>query len=346
MNGTCSSSATISVTFIQQPSADAGKGGNECDLNFVLNAVPGPGIGTWSKVNGPGNVTFTPNANTYNATVTVTQFGSYDFAWTEVNSQCTSSDIIRVTFHDLPPVSAGADVLLCKGSNVQLNASGTGTFSWAPAGSLNNPFIPNPVASPASTTAYTVTLTDQWGCKNTDQMNVEVREQPVADAGPDQILEFRFDTHFAAGTLGPNQTGEWSILEGKGDISDKNNPSSLVSNLGIDNNSFVWRVSNGACPEATDTVNIVVHNLIIPTLITPNLDGNNDYFVIKGIETLGTTSLTIFNRWGGKVYSSDNYDNSWDGTDDNKNQLPEDTYFYILKAKNGMAFKGYVVIRR
>jgi hypothetical protein len=163
MNGSCSNSATISVTFIQQPSADAGKGGNECDLNFVLNAVQGPGVGTWSKVSGPGNATFTPNANAHNATVTVTQFGAYDFAWTEVNSQCSSSDIIRVTFHDLPPVSAGADALICKGSNVQLNASGAGSFSWLPAGSLNIPFVPNPVASPSETTAYTLTLTDQWG---------------------------------------------------------------------------------------------------------------------------------------------------------------------------------------
>jgi len=346
MNGTCSNSATVSVTFIQQPSADAGKGGNECDLNFVLNAVQGPGVGTWSKVSGPGNATFSPNANTHNATVTVTQFGAYDFAWTEVNSQCSSSDIIRVTFHDLPPVSAGADALICKGRNTQLNASGTGSFSWLPAGSLNNPFIPNPVATPSETTAYTVTLTDQWGCRNSDQVIVEVREQPVADAGPDQVLEFRFDTRLAAGSLQSNQTGEWTILEGKGDISDKNDPAARVTNLGIDNNSFLWTVSNGACPSATDTVNIMVHNLIIPTLITPNLDGNNDYFVIKGIETLGKSSLIIFNRWGARVYENDNYDNSWDGTDDNKNQLQEDTYFYILKSEDGMTFKGYVVIRR
>jgi len=346
MNGTCSGTATISVTFIQQPSADAGKGGNECDLNFVLSAVQGQGVGTWSKVSGPGNVTFTPNANAHNATVTVTQFGAYDLAWTEVNSQCTSSDIIRVTFHDLPPVSAGSDAIICKGSNVQLNASGTGSFSWLPAGSLNNPFVPNPVASPSETTVYTVTLTDQWLCKNTDQVNVEVREQPVADAGPDQTLEFRFDTRFAANSLESNQTGEWTIFEGKGDISDKNDPVARVTNLGIENNSFVWTVSNGACPSSTDTVNIMVHNLIIPTLITPNLDNNNDYFVIKGIETLGKCSLMIFNRWGAQVYKNDDYDNSWDGTDDKKNVLQEDTYFYVLKSDEGMTFKGYVLIRR
>lgn len=345
-NGSCSGNETVSVTFIQQPSANAGRGGNECDLDFVLNAVQGTGVGTWTKVSGPGNATFRPNANTPNATVTVTQFGAYDFAWTEVNNQCSSSDIIRVTFNDLPAINAGADALICKGGNVRLNATGTGSFSWEPAGSLNNPFVPNPLATPGETTTYTVTLTDQWGCKNSDQVTVEVRTQPVADAGPDQVLEFKFNTRMAAAPLEKNQRGEWSVIDGKASFSNKNDPATRVSDLGIENNTFVWTVTNEACPPSTDTVNIFVHNLIIPTLITPNLDGNNDYFVIKGIETLGKTSLVIFNRWGARVYEKDDYDNSWDGTDDNSNQLAEDTYFYILKSEEGMTFKGYVIIRR
>jgi gliding motility-associated-like protein len=346
VNGTCSSSATVTVTFIQQPAADAGTGGNECDLNFVLNAVPGTGTGTWTKVSGPGTVVFIPNANQYNATVTVSQFGSYDFAWTEVNSLCSSVDIVRVIFHDLPPVNAGTDMLLCKGKSIQLNASGSGSFSWSPANLLNNPYIYNPVATPEATTSFTVTLTDQWGCKNSDQVNVEVRVQPVADAGPDQMLEFLFETNLQAVAPGTNQTGEWTLLEGEGEISDVNNPSTRVSDLSLEVNSFIWSVSNGICPLSTDTVNIIVHNLIIPTLITPNLDGNNDYFVIKGIESFGQTSLTVFNRWGAKVYESNKYDNSWEGVDDNENPLPEDTYFYILKPEKIKTLKGYVVIRR
>lgn len=346
VNGTCSSSATVTVTFIQQPRADGGPGGNECDLNFVLNAVPGTGTGTWAKVNGPGTVVFSPNANQYNATVTVSQFGSYDFGWTEVNSLCTSTDIVRVAFHDLPPVNAGTDMLLCKGKGAQLNASGSGSFSWSPASLLNNPYINNPVATPVTTTLFTVTLTDQWGCKNSDQVNVEVRAQPVADAGPDQVLEFLFETNLQAVGPGTSQTGEWILLEGEGEISDVNNPTTLVSDLSLDVNSFIWSISNGICPVSSDTVNIIVHNLIIPTLITPNLDGNNDYFVIKGIESFGQTSLTIFNRWGAKVYENNKYDNSWEGVDDNENPLPEDTYFYILKPEKRKTLKGFVVIRR
>lgn len=346
-NGTCSNSSTTTVTFIQQPSANGGNGGDECDLNFTLNAIPGAGVGTWSKVSGPGNATFTPNASQYNAVVTVSQYGSYDFAWTEVNSLCTSTDIVRVAFHDQPVISAGSDALLCKGRNIQLNASGSGiTFSWTPTNSLNNPNIINPVASPATTTTYTVTMTDQYGCRNSDQVIVEVRVQPVANAGPDQVLEYIFETNFEASPLTANQNGEWTLLSGDGDILDIHSPTSRVTQLSIEKNSFIWTVTNGICPVSSDTVNITVHTLIIPTLITPNLDGKNDYFVIQGIESLGKTSLIVFNRWGAKVYENTDYDNSWDGTDDNKNQLQEDTYFYILNSEITKSIKGYVVIRR
>ncbi len=347
VNGSCSSSATVSVTFIQQPPADPGHGGDECDLNFALHAVPVPGTtGIWTKASGPGNATFTPNPNQYNAVVTVTQFGAYDFAWTETSSICVTRATIRVVFHDLPPVNAGADALLCRGRTIQLNATGTGTFQWTPANLLNNPNISNPVASPSVNTTFTVTLTDQWGCRNSDQVNVEVRVQPVADAGPDQVLEYLFETNMEAATPGTNQSGEWTLLSGKGKLSDINSPSSHVSELALDVNSFIWTVTNGVCPVSSDTVKILVHNLKIPTLITPNLDGNNDFFIIQGIETFGNTTLTVFNRWGARVYQNEKYDNSWNGVDDNENPLPEDTYFFVLKPEKSRIIKGYVVIRR
>jgi gliding motility-associated-like protein len=347
VNGTCSSNASINVTFIQQPSANAGNGGDECDKTFALNAILTSGTGTWTLLTGPGTATFSPDANHPNATVTVSQFGAYDFQWTVVNSLCTSSDAIRVTFHDLPAVSAGADLAVCKGSSIQLNATGTGTFLWTPANLLNNPAIPNPVATPVKATVFTVTLTDQYQCKNSDQVNVEVRTKPVADAGPDQVLEYLFETTLDGSALSANQTGEWTILSGSGDFADINNPVSAVSNLALGINSFVWTVSNGVCqPPDADTVKITVHDLVIPTLITPNQDGKNDYFVINGIETLGNTSLLIFNRWGARVFENSKYDNKWDGVDNKNNPLPEDTYFFILRPEKSKAISGYVVIRR
>jgi hypothetical protein len=54
-------------------------------------------------------------------------------------------------------VSAGQDVSICAGGSVQLNATGASNYMWAPAAGLSSDFISNPMASPTSTTTYTLT---------------------------------------------------------------------------------------------------------------------------------------------------------------------------------------------
>jgi gliding motility-associated-like protein len=346
VNGPCTGTATVTVSFYEQNSANAGNGGNECDRNFVLNAIPGSGTGTWTKFSGPGDATFTPNPNQYNATVTVSQWGDYDFAWTEVTNSCSSVDIIRVGFHAPPSINAGPDAEVCSGNSVRLQAQGSGTFLWSPGNLVDNPAAQDPLASPVATTVFTVTLTDQYNCRNSDQVTVEVRERPLADAGPDQTLNFQFDAELAASVPGSNETGEWKVLSGNGKLEDKNNSNTIVTGLSIGENYFLWSVTNGVCDLSSDTVMIKINDLIIPTLITPNLDGNNDYFVIYGLESMGTTEFNVFNRWGAMVYKNTDYANDWDGTDDNGNQLPDDTYFYFLKPEKTAPIKSYIVIKR
>jgi hypothetical protein len=195
VNGTCSNSSSVSINFILQAPAEAGTGGSECDKDFIFNAQTPTGTGTWTKVSGPGNAVFTPDNHQPNAKVTVSQFGTYRFAWTVVNVTCTSSDVVDVVFHDLPSINAGSDTELCKGSSIQLNAQGVGSFVWSPAALVNNPAIKNPIATPTASTTFTVVLTDQYGCKNSDDVLVEVREKPVANAGADQVLEYVFETN-------------------------------------------------------------------------------------------------------------------------------------------------------
>ncbi len=345
-NEGCSASSDISVTFIEQVPANAGNGGNVCGRIFNLNAIPGTKTGTWSKVTGGGNASFYPGASHPDARVTVTQYGDYDFAWTEVNSICSSVDIIRVVFHAPPAVSAGDDRIVCIGGSTQLTAQGSGSFLWSPAQYLDNPEINNPVATPRSSMVYTVTLTDVWGCRNSDQVSVEMREAPASYAGADQILDYLFESNLEAGPLKVHETGEWSVVHGSGDFTEKNNHSTKVTNLSISKNVFLWTVNNHPCQASTDTVEIIVNDLLVPNVITPNMDGKNDFFVLKGIQSMGKTSLTVFNRWGVLVYSNEDYANNWDGIDLHGNPLPTDTYFYILQPERNKAINGFIVIRR
>ncbi len=344
-NGTCSNSSDVNVTFVQQPAANAGSGGEECDLDHILNATPGITGGKWSKISGPGDAIFS-NISSYNATVSVSKTGTYEFAWTIENSSCSSIDFITVVFHELPQISAGPDTVICEDGSAQLHASGNGSFIWEPSASLSNPALVNPVATPVTTTVYSVTLTDQNGCKNKDDVKVEVLTKPVADAGSDIILEYLFKTSLDA-TASDNGSGTWSLITGSGIFKDATEENTEITGLSPGINEFRWTVTNGVCPVVSDDVTVTVKNLEIPTLITPDHgDDYNEYFIIRGIETLGKTSLIIFDRRGVKVYENNNYNNDWNGVDYNNKDLPEDTYFYNIKSENVKPVSGFIVIKR
>ncbi len=65
----------------------------------------------------------------------------------------------------------------------------------------------------------------------------------------------------------------------------------------------------------------------IPEAFTPNGDGENDFFVIPDAPFFPGNTLSVYNRWGGEVFTMKSYDNSWDGTNDGT-PLPDGTYFY------------------
>ncbi len=347
VNGVCSRSATVNVTFNQIPVANAGADMSECGPDHIMNATPTTtGSGTWTKSAGPGNAIFSPDASKPNASVRVDQYGTYDFVWTVLENSCQASDIVRIVFHSLPAINAGRDTSICKGDNAQLLSTGTGSVLWEPAELFTNPTVKNPGTKPLTSTTFKVTLTDLNGCKNSDQVRVEVKDIPLANAGSDQILEYQFGTTLAAIAAGVNETGTWSMVSGTGKFADASLASTSVSDLSLGKNVLKWSVNNGVCPLAKDSIIITVHDLLIPTLITPNMDGKNDYLVLRGIEALGKTELIIFDRRGAQVYKNSNYNNDWNGVDFNGKPLPFDTYYYVLKAQNGKSASGYIVIRR
>lgn len=84
-------------------------------------------------------------------------------------------------------------------------------------------------------------------------------------------------------------------------------------------------------------------NIFIYSGFSPNGDNINETFTITGLENFPVHHLTIFNRWGLRVFKSNNYQNDWSGTYNNTN-LPAGTYFYLLELGNTERKSGYVQI--
>jgi len=121
------------------------------------------------------------------------------------------------------------------------------------------------------------------------------------------------------------------------------------------NNGFNWDPDNDGDPTNNNEVTPIELELIelfIPQGFSPDGDGKYDYFVIKGLNGR-QVNITIFNRWGNKVYEKNNYDNTWDGRTNvgaltlGKGQLPEATYYYIVQFQDGKkeVKTGFVVLR-
>jgi len=83
----------------------------------------------------------------------------------------------------------------------------------------------------------------------------------------------------------------------------------------------------------------------IMSLFTPNNDGINDYWYISDMEDYGNISVSIYNRFGNKVYETRSYNNDWDGIWNGK-QLPSASYYYIIKSEKRGTINGVVNIVR
>ena len=85
-------------------------------------------------------------------------------------------DEVTIIVHPLPLANAGIDDTITTGSSTQLIATGGVQYEWNPFYALDNSGVFNPIASPSTTTEYSVIVTDIYGCVNSDTVVVFVIE--------------------------------------------------------------------------------------------------------------------------------------------------------------------------
>jgi len=105
----------------------------------------------------------------------------YVLSVVDLTNFCISQDSIQVTVFPAPTADAGLDTSIALGYSTILTGSGGTSFTWTPITGLDNPFNPNPVASPVTSTVYTLTVTDDNGCTAIDSVSVTISDEVIIE---------------------------------------------------------------------------------------------------------------------------------------------------------------------
>ncbi|MBX2979710.1 MAG: gliding motility-associated C-terminal domain-containing protein [Flavobacteriales bacterium] len=375
-NGPCGDTqdaVTITVFDQNQPNANAGPDQELCtptsSTQLQGSAVTFPAVGTWVIVSGNGNVS---DPNNPNATLSGLGVGQVVLQWVVDNGPCDNgitTDEVTISIFDsnAQAAAAGPDQSFCTPitETVSMFASAAtlpGAGSWSlvsGAGTIVSPSDPfsaiTGLGLGQNVFAWTI---DNGACGSTsDQVTIFVYDHtvPPANAGPSQqFCQDITTTNLQAVPATSTAFGTWSLFSGNGVIAEPNDPNTFVSGLTLGNNWFTWTVDNGACGSTSDTMLVFIKDCLtirIPDAFSPNDDGVNDVVVIPNIESYPQNRITIFNRWGNKVYEAAPYTNQWDGTSQFGSvygeKLPESTYYYVLDLGDGSdAYTGFIYLRR
>jgi gliding motility-associated-like protein len=327
-NACGSSNATIAVTNGPQPTITVVPSQSVFCTGQTATLVAMGSATSFTWVGGPTAPTFT---TTFAGIYTV-----------NASSQCgNTSAQVTVTFQVSPDISLSSSrTFLCPGDTATLkgtNLSGGGAFSWS---SSSNTANIEPILSGG---IYTVSYIN--GCGAATATISVVQSTLIPNFVPSVTSGIVPLTVSFTNTSFNNMINQWTY--GNGLLSNGINGSSTYSLPGIYTVTLIIQNSEGCLAATTRTIEVVnVPFGIIPQLVSPNNDGKNETFEVKGIEQFTNSELQIFNRWGNKVYSMKNYDNSFDGTPNYKSisgKLPAGTYFFILSLGNSenKTYNGY-----
>jgi gliding motility-associated-like protein len=256
-------------------------------------------------------------------------------------SRCSAEATIRVQAVPYPVVTAGTSQFICFGAPVQLTSlHRANRIVWSPATSLNNAGISNPVASPATTTTYTVMVYENNGCPKPGADTVRITVEPPIN------LAVTRDTSVVVGqplTLNASGASRYLWTPGTG-ISNEEiaNP---VFNFSQPAENITYQVlgyNDAGCRDSL-TVRIRVFanapSIYVPTAFTPNGDGLNETLkpTLAGMQQI--IYFRVFNRYGQIVFQSSSLYDAWDGRLKGQQQ-PSGSYMWMVQA---IDFEGKAV---
>ena len=318
--GQCANTATISVTVVAPTVASFTQispicqGGTAPSLPLTSNnSVTGTWNPTTVNVNTPGTVLYTFTAN---------------------SGQCATGTTMSITIHPTPVVAPINSVVECVSYTLPILSNGN---YYTQSGGNGTQLS----AGTVITSSQTIWVYDQSGttpnCTDEESFSVTINPAPQFSIiggceGPVYVLEVISDTFSVDSAV-----YEWTNSAGL--VVGTNSSTLNVTTAG----NYTCKVTVSGC---SDTYQFNANSItcLIPKGISPNGDGLNDTFDLSGFNV---KELSIFNRYGSKVYSKTNYTNEWYGQSKNDQELPDGTYYYMIERNDSSEAKtGWIYINR
>lgn len=226
-----------------------------------------------------------------------------------------------ITIHVFKGMSVKGDTNMCLGSSATLTASGALSYQWS-----NGATTSSITVAPTTTTTYSVIESD-GSCSSTQYVTVTVKAGPAVSACCSQTIYYgQTVTLSAAG----GTSYVWSPSAG---LSCDNCPNPNASPNSTTTYTVYITTDSGCVAQQYVTLSLEALNcdeIFVPDAFSPNNDGQNDILYVRG-GCIQSLYFVVFDRWGNKVFESEQQDNGWDGK--YKGQpMNTGTYVWYLKA--------------
>lgn len=306
----CSDSDTLPIGFIPTIPVFTFEDGPttfcEGESVTLTSSVPFGGMHEWF-----------PNGETTRS-ITVAESGTYHVSVTWPTGCVSVSEDVEVNAVPLPMVNAGEDTSLCLGDSIEITATGASVLVWSTGD--------NDSTITVGEGTYVVSGNNP-GCNITahDTIVVDDAPPPAAAFGYDN-LNYGEEVNFTDLSVGSVYFWHWDF--GDGQFAETIDATHEYAEEGEYTVTLIVANQYGCADTTEQTLNIT-QVINIPTVFTPDGDGNNDLFLIEN-GTNGSMTIEIFDRWGNRVFNKEAREIRWDGRTNNGTQLDAGTYYYVL----------------
>ena len=275
---------------------------------------------------------------------------------------CSSDSTAQITINPLPSVDFTPDQLggcmpvVVQFSDHTLDAFPGADYTWN-FGDGTSSNDRNPVHEYTQAGNYQVSLQ----VKNTERCldsfvypeRIAVNPNPEAIASADPYLTTLDTPEIAFFNLSESDSTivnyTWDFGDGSPTVGDEN-PTHIFQTAGDYDVQLIVVTTNGCESDTTIQVGLTEFvKMFFPNAFSPNGDGLNDVFEIKGTP-IADFNLYIYDRWGGQIFSSHDFETKWEGNNMSGDPVPAGVYLYQVTGSDYLmqpiSFKGTVTVVR